>query len=157
MKVDLVQGITLRFVKSQLDTVSLINAFSKKASLKGTHKFEWVRMKVGRIVEALSEGLREKDGSASSCTYKFLVGKLTEKGIATEEEIETILDHYHVILTEDNMSETVVIGEQQPYICVDYYYICVLELLYLCHLYTIYVSLTTMCVLVLIEMCVHTH
>ena len=139
-EVDLVQVITLRFVKSQLDAVSLINALSKNAAMKGTYKLEWARMKVGRIVDALSEGLREKDESAASCTYKFLVGKLTEKGMAKEEEIEAILDHYHAKLAEANMSEAEVIGEQQPYICVSYYYTCVLELLYLCHLYTIDVS-----------------
>ena len=110
-EVDLVKVITLRFVKSQLDAVSLINAFSKKAALKGTYKFEWARMKVGRIIDALSEGLREKDGSASSCSYKFLVGKLTGKDIATEEEVEAILDHYHAKLAEANMSEAEVIGE----------------------------------------------
>ena len=110
-EVDLVKVITLRFVKSQLDAVSLINAFSKKAALKGTYKFEWARMKVGRIIDALSEGLREKDGSATSCSYKFLVGKLTGKDIATEEEIEAILDHYHAKLAEANMSEAEVIGE----------------------------------------------
>jgi hypothetical protein len=154
-EVDLVKVITLRFVKSQLDAVSLINAFSKKAALKGTYKFEWARMKVGRIIDALSEGLREKDGSASSCSYKFLVGKLTEKGIATEGELEAILDHYHAKLAEANMSEAEVIGEQQQYIFVSYYYICVLELLYLCLLNTICICpVTAICVLGLIEMCV---
>ena len=102
-EVDFVHVIILRFVKSQLDAVSLINAFSKKAGLKGKYKLESARKKVGRIVVALSEGLNERDGSASSCTYEFLVAKL--KGMSTEEEIEAILDHYHAKFAEENMSE----------------------------------------------------
>ena len=104
----MVQVITLRFVKSQLDAVSLINSFSKKAGLKGKYKLERASKKVDRIVAALSEGLHERDGSASSCTYEFLVGKL--KGMATKEEIEAILDHFHGKFAEENMSEAEVIG-----------------------------------------------
>ena len=110
-EVDFVHVIILRFVKSQLDAVSLINAFSKKAGLKGKYKLERARKKVARIVVALSEGLNEKDGSASSCTYEFLVGKL--KGMATEEEIEAILDHYHAKFAEENMSEAEVVGMRE--------------------------------------------
>ena len=110
-EVDLVKVITLRFVKSQLDAVSLINAFSKKAGLKGKYKLERAKKKVGRIVVALSEGLHERDGSASSCTYDFLVGKL--KGMATEDELEAILDHYHAKFAEENMSEAEVVGMRE--------------------------------------------
>jgi Ca2+-binding EF-hand superfamily protein len=110
-EVDFVHVIILRFVKSQLDAVSLINAFSKKAGLKGKYKLESASKKVDRIVVALSEGLHERDGSASSCTYDFLVGKL--KGMATEEELEAILDHYHAKFAEENMSEAEVIGMRE--------------------------------------------
>ena len=34
------------------------------------------------------------------------------QGIATEEQIETILDHYHTKLAEQKMSEAEVIGER---------------------------------------------
>jgi hypothetical protein len=110
-EVDFVNVIILRFVKSQLDAVSLINAFSKKAGLKGKYNLERARKKVGRIVVALSEGLHERDGSASSCTYDFLVGKL--KGMATEDELEAILDHYHAKFAEENMSEAEVVGMRE--------------------------------------------
>ena len=74
--------------------------------------------------------------------------------MATEEEIEAILDHYHTKLTETNMSETEVIGEQH-YICVSYYTtISVSSNHYICVLLTLYMSPTTVCVVVLIEMCV---
>ncbi len=107
-EVGFVKVIILRFVKSQLDAVSLINAFGKNAGLKGKYNLERARKIVGRIVAALTEGLHERDGSASSCTYEFLVGKF--KGIVTEEEIEAILEHYHAKFAGENMSEAEVIG-----------------------------------------------
>jgi len=56
----------------------LFNAFNKHAGLRltGKRRVERANMQARRIVEALSRALHEKDGSESTCTYEFILGKL---------------------------------------------------------------------------------
>ncbi len=77
-EVSTVKVVLLRFVKSQLGGVALFNAFNKHAGLRltGKRRAEEANILARRIVEALSKGLHEKDGSESTCTYQFLLDKL---------------------------------------------------------------------------------
>jgi Ca2+-binding EF-hand superfamily protein len=109
-EVSMVKVVILRFVKAQLDGVSLINALSKHG-IRATLTAEKANIKADRIVGALDKALHETDGSDSNCTYEILVGKL--KGIASEKEIEAILDHFHKKFAEVNVSEAEVIGLRQ--------------------------------------------
>ncbi len=109
-EVSMVKVVILRFVKAQLDGVSLINALSKHG-IRGTLTAEKANIKADRIVGALDKALHETDGSDSKCTYEILVGKL--KGIASEKEIEAILDHFHKKFEKVNVSEAEVIGLRQ--------------------------------------------
>ncbi len=77
-EVSVVKVVLLRLVKSQLGGVALLNAFNKHAGLRltGKRRIERANIQARRIVEALSKALHEKDGSESTCTYEFIVGKL---------------------------------------------------------------------------------
>ena len=77
-EVSFVKIVLLRLVRSQLGAVALLNAFIKHAGLRLTGKGRYTRANIlaRRIVEALRQGLHEKDGSESCCTYEFLVDKL---------------------------------------------------------------------------------
>jgi hypothetical protein len=77
-EVSTVKVVLMRLVKSQLGGVALLNAFNKHAGLRltGKHRAEKANILARRIVEALSKGLHEKDGSESTCTYHFLLDKL---------------------------------------------------------------------------------
>ena len=77
-EVSFVKVVLLRLVKSQLGGVALFNAFNKHAGLRltGKRRVERANMQARRIVEALSKALHEKDGSESTCTYEFILGKL---------------------------------------------------------------------------------
>ncbi len=77
-EVSFVKVVLLRLVKSQLGGVALFNAFNKHAGLRltGKRRVERANIQARRIVEALSKALHEKDGSESTCTYEFIVGKL---------------------------------------------------------------------------------
>jgi hypothetical protein len=77
-EVSFVKVVLLRLVKSQLGGVALLNAFNKHAGLRLTGKSRCKRAIIlaRGIVEALRQALHDKDGSASSCTYEFLVDKL---------------------------------------------------------------------------------
>ncbi len=77
-EVSFVKVVLLRLVKSQLGGVALLNAFNKHAKLRltGNRRIERANIQARRIVEALSKALHEKDGSESTCTYEFILGKL---------------------------------------------------------------------------------
>jgi hypothetical protein len=77
-EVSFVKVVLLRLIKSQLGGVALFNAFNKHAGLRltGEIRYKTAKIQAGRIVEALSQALHEKDGSESTCTYEFLVVKL---------------------------------------------------------------------------------
>jgi hypothetical protein len=107
-EVSMVKVVILRFVKSQLDGVSLINALNKHDNLSGKYSVEQANIKANEIVKALDEGLREKDGSHSSCSHGFLVDALAH--ISTKEEVEAIIDHFHKKLADAELSEAEVIG-----------------------------------------------
>ena len=107
-EVSMVKVVLLRFVKAQLDGVSLTNALAKHGALRGKYHAEKANIKADRIVEALAKRLGEKDGSDSACNYDVLVHEL--KGVATEAEIEAVIDHFHKKLEEVQVSEADAIG-----------------------------------------------
>jgi hypothetical protein len=107
-EVSMVKVVLLRFVKAQLDGVSLTNALAKHGALRGKYHAEKANIKADRIVEALAKLLAEKDGSDSACNYDLLVHEL--KGVATEAEIEAVIDHFHKKLEEVQVSEADAIG-----------------------------------------------
>ena len=77
-EVNFVKVVLLRLAKSQLGGVALFNAFNKYGGLRltGKRRVERANIQARKIVEALSKALLEKDGSESTCTYEFIVGKL---------------------------------------------------------------------------------
>jgi hypothetical protein len=99
--------------------LSLINAF-KKAKLEnaftGTEEatpgdLSKAEVRAELIIKALSEGLRDGgDGSASTCTFEFLLERVIQKDAATREELEALMDHFHDKLASQPITEPEVIA-----------------------------------------------
>ena len=99
--------------------MSLINAF-KKAKLEnaftGTEEatpgdLSKAEVRAELIIKALSEGLRDGgDGSASTCTFEFLLERVVQKNAATREELEALMDHFHAKLASQPITEPEVIA-----------------------------------------------
>ena len=94
-EVDMVKVVLCRFVTAQLDGLSLRNALFKTSNIN----LRQAESKADKIVEALMKGLRDGgDGSASTCTYGFLLQTVQQENAATEVELEALLDHFHARL-----------------------------------------------------------
>ena len=50
------------------------------------------------------------DGSASTCTFAFLLESVVQKDAATPEEIEALMDHFHAKLASQPINEPEVIA-----------------------------------------------
>jgi len=106
-EVDMVKVVLCRFIMSQLDAISLRNALSKAYKIKVRQS----QRKADMIVQALSKGLRDGgDGSASTCTYGFLLQTVLQERAATELELEALLDHFHAKFALHPISEVEVIA-----------------------------------------------
>ena len=68
------------------------------------------RVKAARIATALTNALNERDGSASTCTFEFLVESMATQNAATEEELEALMDHFQKKLREIKLREAEVIA-----------------------------------------------
>ena len=99
--------------------MSLINAF-KGANLENafSHAKESspgdlakAEVKAELIIQALSEGLEDGgDGSASTCTFEFLLERVVQKDAATPGELEALMDHFHEKLASQPITEPEVIA-----------------------------------------------
>lgn len=105
----MVKVVLCRFIKSQLDGISLRNILLKIYDRK--MNMRQAEAKADKIAEALIKGLRDgEDGSASKCTYGFLLQTVLKEQAATEPELEALLDHYHAKIACHPISEAEVIG-----------------------------------------------
>ena len=61
--------------------------------------------------DVLDEGLSEGgDGSASTCTFGFVLQTVLDEAAATEWELEALLDHFHDLIASKPMNECEVIA-----------------------------------------------
>ena len=110
----MVKVILCRFVKSQVDTLSLMNALKNAAKqrpgLAQPTSLRKAKAKAARIATALTKALNELDGSASTCTFGFLVQSMAVQNAATEEELEVLMDHFQEKLRRQKLQEPEVIA-----------------------------------------------
>ena len=106
-QVSQVKGMLLRFAKSQLDGTALKNAFAA-AKLEHPDTLKKQESLAEKIVTKLTIGLKKTDGSSSTCTFEYLVDLL--KDTATEEQLEAIMDHYHLKFAAQNYQKPDIIG-----------------------------------------------
>jgi uncharacterized protein len=106
-EVDMVRVVMCRVIKSQLDGMSLQNAFKVMQMSPDLQK---AVVKAKKIVTALSEGLRVYDGPSSRCTFGLLVETVVRHGAATHEELELLVDHFHTKFATNLIHEAEVIS-----------------------------------------------
>ena len=106
----MVKVVLCRFVKSQVDKLSLMNAFKKRPGLAQPTSNRKAKAKAARIATALTKALNERDGSASTCTFDFLVESMAAQNAATEEELEALMDHFQDKLRRQGLQEPEVIA-----------------------------------------------
>lgn len=107
-EVDAVKVVLLRFVKGQLDAASLRAAYKKKGKNLKTKKL--ATKKAEKIVEALAAYLAATDGPASSSTFEGAVAALAQGEVATAEELEALIDHFHERLRAQRLTEAELIA-----------------------------------------------
>ena len=112
-EVDKIKVVLCRFIKSQLTGQALINALDKA---KGFNKppalsLSLADVRAAKIIKAISKGLGEGgDGSASTCTFGFVLQTVLREAAATERELEALLDHFHALFASVPMNESEVIA-----------------------------------------------
>jgi hypothetical protein len=110
-EVDMVKVVLCRVISTQLDGISLTNAFQKTRALQTPKSLENATVKAKKISAALFEGLlKGGDGSACTCTFAFLAETVLRHGAATEEELEALIDHVHAKFAALPISEPEVIA-----------------------------------------------
>jgi hypothetical protein len=111
-EVSMVKVVLLRFVKSQLDGMSLGAAFKR-----GGHAFEdkeaspkadTLSSKADKIVEKLCEYLTKTDGANSESTFAGAVEALAT--VANQAEIESIIVYFHDKFRQEKLRDEDVIG-----------------------------------------------
>ena len=110
-EVDTVQVVVMRFIRAQVSGISLIKAFGK-ASERGTLCRQIEGLAADKLAQdiatALALVLKNKDGPSSTCTMDDLTAGL--QGIATQEEIDALVDHFHALLRDQHMTGVECIG-----------------------------------------------
>ena len=108
-EVDKIKVVLCRFIKSQLTGQALINALDKDKPPPISDSLADVR--AAKIIKAISKGLGEGgDGSASTCTFGFVLQTVLREAAATERELEALLDHFHALFAREPMNECEVIA-----------------------------------------------
>ena len=92
-EVSMVKVILCRLIKSELNGLSLMEAF-ETAQIQPRNQKQ-AGIKAERIARAISEVLQEHDGSDSKCSYEQVLAHLRQRDVATEAEMEALLDHFH--------------------------------------------------------------
>ena len=115
-EVDMVQVVLCRYIKSQLDAISLTNALALETTPRLSpppHAQAAAAAKAHKIVSALEQGLRDGgDGAACTCTFASLVAAVVREGAATEQELEAIMAHFHTRFAGMPISEPEVIASR---------------------------------------------
>ena len=109
-EVSMVKVVLLRFVKSQLDGMSLGAAFKLHAlEDKGASpKADTLSSKADKIVEKLGMYLAETDGANSESMFAGAVGALAT--VANQAEIESIIVYFHDKFRQEKLRDEDVIG-----------------------------------------------
>jgi ankyrin repeat protein len=105
--------VLCRFIKSQLTGQSLINALDKGKDVNTPAPLSLSKadVRAAKIIKALSKGLSEGgDGSASTCTFGFVLQTVLHEAAATEWELEALLDHFHALFASKPINESEVIA-----------------------------------------------
>jgi ankyrin repeat protein len=128
--------VLCRFIKSQLTGQSLINALDKgkdvnkpaplsltKADVTHVSSSSYdvnkpaplsltkADVRAAKIIKAISKGLSEGgDGSASTCTFGFVLQTVLDEAAATEWELEALLDHFHSLFASKPINESEVVA-----------------------------------------------
>ena len=106
-EVSMVKVVLLRFVKSQLDGLSLRAAYTRKNIVVGAMA---AQPKADKIVKALSTYLGETDGAASKSTFGGVVQALEKDNVASAEELEALMDYFHAKFALEKLTEAEVIA-----------------------------------------------
>ena len=106
-EVSMVKVVLLRFVKSQLDGLSLRAAYTNK---KIAVEEKAAEPKADKIVKALSTYLGETDGAASKSTFGGVVQALEKDNVASAEELEALMDYFHAKFALEKLTEAEVIA-----------------------------------------------
>ena len=106
-EVSMVKVVLLRFVKSQLDGMSLCAAF-KQGGLVLEDKEAPLR--ADKIAETLGSYFDRTDGPRSTSTFAGAVEALAADAVATEKELEALIDYFHAKFKEQKIKEGEVIA-----------------------------------------------
>ena len=107
-EVSMVKVVLLRFVKSQLDGLSLRSAYTNKNIAVEEKKA--AEPKADKIVKALSTYLGETDGAASKSTFGGVLQALEKDNVASAEELEALIDYFHAKFALEKLTEAEVIA-----------------------------------------------
>lgn len=114
-EVDMLKVVLCRFIKSQLTGQALINALDKAKDVDKPAPLSLSKadVRAAKIIKALSKGLSEGgDGSASTCTFGFVLQTVLDEAAATEWELEALLDHFHALFASKPVGKAEVIAER---------------------------------------------
>ena len=106
-EVSMVKVVLLRFVKSQLDGMSLRAAF-KQGGLALEDKE--APLKADKILHTLGGYLDRTDGPRSTSTFAGAVDALGADTVATEAELEALIDYFHAKFKQQNIKAGEVIA-----------------------------------------------
>ena len=102
----MVKVLLLRFIRGQLDEASLRAALKAQRTSKLSKKK--AKLKADKIVKALTAYLEATDGATSTSSFEGAVEALAE--VATAEELEALIDHFHGKLRAQRLSEAEMIA-----------------------------------------------
>ena len=109
----MVKVVLCRFIKSQLTGQALIDALDKAKDVDKPEPLSLSKadVRAAKIIKALSKGLSEGgDGSASTCTFGFVLQTVLNEAAATEWELEALLDHFHALFASKPVGKAEVIA-----------------------------------------------
>jgi len=112
-EVDMLKVVLCRFIKSQLTGQALIDALDKAKDVDKPEPLSLSKadVRAAKIIKALSKGLSEGgDGSASTCTFGFVLQTVLDEAAATEWELEALLDHFHALFASKPVGKAEVIA-----------------------------------------------
>ena len=106
-EVSMVKVVVLRFVKSQVDGTSLRAAFQAgRCCIEDKD----AAAKADTVAAGLKRYLDKTDGPKSRSTFRGAVEALLEDGVASEAELEALMDYFHAKLKQRQLAEAEVIG-----------------------------------------------
>ena len=106
-EVSMVKVVLLRFVKSQLDGMSLCAAFKQGGLILEDKE---APLKADKIAQTLGSYFDSTDGPGSTSTFAGAVEALAADAVATEKELEALIDYFHAKFKEQKIKEGEVIA-----------------------------------------------